>query len=101
MIRGIFAGRLFTIYSFSQCLSCLMAPRARALAVGLFCSSGHKRKGYTTSLVLEMGLEPLEKNNNNNKKKSLHGFIATQHIHSIYGPIYNFKHFADNFITDR
>lgn len=61
MIRGIFAGRLFTIYSFSQCLSCLMAPRASALAVGLFCSSGHKRKGYTTSLVLEMGLEPLEK----------------------------------------
>lgn len=79
MIRGIFAGRLFTIYSFSQCLSCLMAPHASALAVGLFCSSGHNRKGYTTSLVLEMGLEPLGKK----KKKSLHGFIATQHIHSI------------------
>lgn len=63
MIPGIFCGgRLFTIFSFSHCLACLIAPCVSALARGLFCSSNCKGKDYLALLVLEMGLKPSEKN---------------------------------------
>jgi len=60
--RYFCGGRLFTIFSFSHCLACLIAPCMSALAHGLFCSSNCKGKYYMALLVLEMGLKPSEKN---------------------------------------